>query len=259
MSHQIIEKYFFLKPLKPLLEYFEKIAIRNSVGIVAVCRYLENIAATYDSHKPILRLEDISLLDDHSEPSEDLRKCHNIDGNIIMYVGNLEKYQGIDLLLKSFQRVVRISQEANLVIIGGSARDIEKYQAKAKRSGIGKNTFFIGPRPISQLASLLDQADILVSPRIQGGNTPMKIYSYLDSGKPLIATHLYTHTQVLDDQIALLVNPNSKAMSDGISYLLSNKNYSERLARQAKDRVKNEFSFDAFKRKLADFYMDIKR
>jgi glycosyltransferase involved in cell wall biosynthesis len=259
MPQQVIDKYFFLKPLRPALEYLQKIAILKSAGIVAVCSYLESIAVGVDSHKPVLRLQDISLLDDHSEPGQDVRKHYNIDGSIIMYVGNLERYQGIDLLLESFQRVLQISPRANLVIVGGATDDIEKYQARAKRLQIETNTFLIGPRPISQLGSLLNQADILISPRIQGGNTPMKIYSYMDSGRPLIATRLYSHTQVLDDNIALLVDPNSEAMSDGILFLLGDRNYRESLAARARNRAKAEYSFDAFKQKLTAFYITMEK
>ena len=48
---------------------------------------------------------------------------------------------------------------------------------------------------------------MLVSPRLKGLNTPMKIYSYLDSGSAVLATRLRTHTQVLDDRLAYLVDP----------------------------------------------------
>ena len=37
-----------------------------------------------------------------------------------------------------------------------------------------------------------------VSPRSRGTNTPLKIYQYLRSGKPIVATRLLTHTQVLE-------------------------------------------------------------
>ena len=46
---------------------------------------------------------------------------------------------------------------------------------------------------------------MLVSPRIRGTNTPLKIYSYLRSGKPIVATDLLTHTQVLSPEVARLV------------------------------------------------------
>ena len=42
---------------------------------------------------------------------------------------------------------------------------------------------------------------------ITGTNTPLKIYSYLRSGKPIVATNLLTHTQVLTPDIAKLVEP----------------------------------------------------
>ena len=53
---------------------------------------------------------------------------------------------------------------------------------------------------------------MLVSPRLKGLNTPMKIYSYLDSGSAVLATRLRTHTQVLDDGIAYLVEPEPVAL-----------------------------------------------
>ena len=62
-----------------------------------------------------------------------------------------------------------------------------------------------------RVARLLGEADVLVSPRLKGLNTPMKIYSYLDSGTAVLATRLRTHTQVLDDRTAYLVDPVSEA------------------------------------------------
>jgi len=45
---------------------------------------------------------------------------------------------------------------------------------------------------------------VLVSPRSSGTNTPLKIYQYLRAGRPIVATRLLTHTQVLSDQTAIL-------------------------------------------------------
>ena len=50
------------------------------------------------------------------------------DGPIAMYVGNLERYQGIDLLLEGFRHTLRTLPSANLVIVGGRADDILRYR-----------------------------------------------------------------------------------------------------------------------------------
>lgn len=82
----------------------------------------------------------------------------------------------------------------------------------------------------------------------------MKIYSYLDSGKPVLATRLPTHTQVLDDTIAYLVNPETREMAAGIIELTENTTLSATLGDNARKRVKEEYSLPAFKRKLTAFY-----
>ena len=109
-------------------------------------------------------------------------------------------------------------------------------------------------RPISVLDDLLRQADVLVSPRLKGLNTPMKIYSYLDSGTAVLATRLRTHTQVLDDRIAYLVEPEPEALGQGLADLLSDPGLRSRLATQAKAYVQQEFTPEAAHRKLGSFY-----
>jgi glycosyltransferase involved in cell wall biosynthesis len=254
IAQQIIEKYRAIRPLKKALDFLEKIVIRQSLGVLAVCKYLEDIVHKHDPYKPIVRLEDISLLHENPQQGELLKEILDINGPVIMYVGNLEKYQGIDLLLDSFRNVIKKVPDANLVIVGGNEADIQTYKSRSMHMGINKSVHFIGPKPISQLTSLLQQADILVSPRIKGINTPMKIYSYLDSGRPVLATRLPTHTQVLDDQIALLSQTNSPAMAEGMITLITDKKFASQLANCAKEKVRAEFSREAFERKLLAFY-----
>jgi glycosyltransferase involved in cell wall biosynthesis len=240
-----------------MLKRLERIIIKKADGVVAVCKYIEEIARECDPKSNILRLEDISLLQKSTHKAESLTDTLSISNPIIMYVGNLEAYQGIDLLLESFQRVIQEIAAVNLIIIGGSSEDIKKYRRKSVMLEIHKRTHFIGPRPTSQLESYLKQADILISPRIKGGNTPMKIYSYLDSGKPVLATRLSTHTQVLDDKIAVLTLPDPNSMAEGIISLIADKKIASQIAANARERVKTNFTRDVFKKKLIGFYENI--
>ena len=69
--------------------------------------------------------------------------------------------------------------------------------------GLSKFFRFTGIRPPSEVRTAVHLCDILVSPRTSGTNTPLKIYSYLRSGKPIVATNLYTHTQVLNEEVSV--------------------------------------------------------
>jgi glycosyltransferase involved in cell wall biosynthesis len=85
----------------------------------------------------------------------------------------------------------------------------------------------------------------------------MKIYSYLDSGTAVLATRLRTHTQVLDERTAYLVDPEPLALGAGLATLLGDDSLREGLAARAKDHVRREFTPEAAARKLEAFYATI--
>lgn len=254
LADQVVEKFVFLKPLGAVLRFCEGLAVKGSCGVVAVCRALEDIARGYAPDKPIVRLEDISLLDSTINSDEVLRDRLHLAGPIMLYVGNLEKYQGIDLLLQGFQRALHQGCRGNLVIIGGTPETIAAYREYAGQLQVAEHTFFCGPRPVELLGHFLAQADILLSPRITGNNTPMKLYSYLDSGKVVLATNLPTHTQVLTDAFACLVEPEPTSMAAAMTKLLNNPELCARLGAAGKRVARENYSLEAFRSKLTDFY-----
>jgi glycosyltransferase involved in cell wall biosynthesis len=183
-----------------------------------------------------------------------IRSKLGIQELIIMYVGNLEIYQGVDLLLESFALTSAKTDQAKLVVIGGEQADIQKYQNQAENLGIRDHVYFLGPKPVDDLGYYLSQADILVSPRVKGKNTPMKLYSYLDSGKPLVATNLATHTQVLTPKLAILTNPEPQAFAAGLLRLIEDENLRMQLGTAGKQLIEQKHTYAAFRRRLSGLY-----
>jgi glycosyltransferase involved in cell wall biosynthesis len=258
MSDQLLAKLTFLGSFRKIFEFFEKTAVRHSSGVIPVCKAIEKKIRTFAPDKPLLRLEDISLLqDDAAVPPELLREQFGCHGKMVMYVGNLERYQGIALLLEAFALLDPAAFPSSLVIIGGTAKDIQHYTGMAGRLGIGSRTFFIGPRPAAHLAMYLRQADLLVSPRTEGENTPMKIYSYMDSGKPVLATRIVSHTQVLDESIAFLAAPQAADMAAALRQIFSDSVEAGRRAARAKEKATAEYCRPAYEKKIMTFYNEM--
>lgn len=253
---QLMDKAPFLAILGSPLQWFEKRAAQNSSGVVAVCQELVDLAVSYSPQTPTVCLEDIDL-QEFRDGAEDIKSKYNLASPILLYVGNLESYQGIDLLLESFSVIKEEQEPPQLAIIGGSEKHISHYRGIAKEAGLEPFVFFCGPRDFSLLGYYLAQADILVSPRTKGNNTPMKIYSYLGSGKAILATRLPTHTQVLDDTVACLREPTPESFADGIVTLINNKDVREKLGENGKNLARERYSIESYRRKLADFYQDI--
>jgi glycosyltransferase involved in cell wall biosynthesis len=258
LAEQMVEAYPVLSVALPVLRYCESVAVRRSLGVLTVCAALEDVAHGHDPAKLVGRVEDSTLLGsgdtDGAGGNGRLLDSIRRDGPVAMYVGNLERYQGIDLLLEGFRHTLRQVPRASLVIVGGHEDDIRRYRAKADGLGILPRVHFLGPHPVTMLPSLLSQADVLVSPRLKGLNTPMKIYSYLDSGTAVLATRLRTHTQVLDDRTAYLVEAEAESLGGGLAALLSDGPLRRQLAMHAKEYVQEEFTPEAARRKLATFY-----
>jgi len=120
---------------------------------------------------------------------------------------------------------------------------------KALELNIGERVHFIGEIAPARIPLFLSLTDALVSPRISGTNTPLKIYSYLKSGKPLVATNLWTHTQILNEKIAVLVETDPQSLARGLMFALFDKDASRR-AQNAKTFADNEFTFANYKRKI---------
>ena len=76
------------------------------------------------------------------------------------------------------------------VFMGGDADAVAAVRARLAAAGAGARCVFTGTRPPSELPAFLALADVLVSPRVRGENTPFKVYSYMASGKPLVATRI---------------------------------------------------------------------
>ena len=183
---------------------------------------------------------------------ENLRQTLNIHDHIIMYAGNLEHYQGLDLLLESVSLLKHSRNlDLSLVVIGGDDDSILKYRKVISTLGISEIVFLIGPKPVEHLSSYLSQADILVSPRLKGVNTPMKLFSYLASGKPTLVTNLPTHTQVVDSCSAFIANPNPKDFSEGLYTLLSDKQLCRQIGIEAQKLVRENHSRTSFGKRFA--------
>ena len=254
IPEQMNDRYGLPAWLHRILVAAERLAARNAVGAITCCRALEQIVREHAPGLPVRTIEDVTMIG----PERAGERPEDIAGGepAILYVGSLEPYQGIDLLLAAFARLDGRAFPSRLVVVGGNAAQIAAYREQARRHGVAERVDFLGPRPVEELGCYLRAATIVVSPRTQGRNTPMKVYSYLDSGRPLVATRLPTHTQVLGDDVAMLVEPEPGDMARGLGQLLANPALRDRLAAAARRQVQERNTPAAYARELMGFLQD---
>jgi glycosyltransferase involved in cell wall biosynthesis len=254
IAQQMVETFPFLRPLTPVLDSLEGLAVRRAVAAAPVCNALTDLARRRGARE-VITLHDISQLKDPGRPgSGELRRSLGIDGTVVMYVGNLEPYQGIDLLLDAFALAARTDPSLHLVVAGGSPPDVARYQTRSEELGLGGRAHLIGPWPAERLDELLAEADILTVPRIRGINTAMKVFPFLHSGKPVLVTDLPTHTQILSNQVAALAPAEPKGFAEVLGKLARDPDWQRELGLAGRAFVEGGHTYDAHKARMDRLY-----
>jgi glycosyltransferase involved in cell wall biosynthesis len=241
---QQLENFEFTRSpaLISLFKKMERFVLRNSQAVIVICRDLmDTVAALGYGHKAV-QVENFLDFPAEEIPAEEIarkKREYAPEGDkVVLYAGNFEPYQGIPLLLRAVQK---IAEGAVFLLLGGAGRSLLEIKDLAKSLGIRDRVIFVDKVSPSQVPLFIGLADVLVSPRISGTNTPLKIYSFLKSGKPLVATRLWTHTQVLNERHAILADPNPEDLARGIEFALWREEAQAR-ARAAEQWARTEFA-----------------
>ena len=247
--------------LKRIFEFLEVRSLRAADAIITICPALRDqvqALAPWAMDKHVLIensiFDDVVLadtvamhgaLENYPEPAE-------LAGGkkAVVYAGTLEHYQGIDMLLDGIADLARRRDDFALLVAGGSEAQVEKYEALANTLGISEVVRFIGQQTPNAARYLAANADIVLSPRSSGTNTPLKIYEQLACGVPLVATAIYSHTQVLSSELAVLVEPSAEGLADGIEQLLDDPEHGERLVSAAQAHYAKHYARPAYTQKL---------
>jgi glycosyltransferase involved in cell wall biosynthesis len=248
-------------PILWLAEALERHALEHSAAAVTVCTSLTNDVKARAPQLPVFQVEDPPLVDSRTTPpppeavAELRRELALGPWPVVLYSGNFEPYQGVELLLDALALV----PHTQLVLMGGSPADVARMKAEARGRGVGERCVFSGQRPPSELPAFFALADLLASPRAKGQNTPFKLFTYLASGRPLVATRIPTHTQLLDDTTAFLVEPTAEGLASGLRAALDQPEDAAVRARRGRELLEREYSVARYREKIALAYAAVER
>ena len=226
-------------PLSWLIRTAEKWAIRNSSLVMTISPDMSDHVRQVRPDMRVSVIPDIPLSSGEPDPERGLAQIPEPfrGRKIVAYTGSLAKYQGIDLLIRAMNEVTSAIPKAALVIVGGDDKGIERLTRLAGSIGMMQHLLFLGKKPPEQVPDFLAAADLLVSPRRGGINPPGKIYTYMQSGKPIVATDVPAHTAILDSKTAVLRPPTPDGIADGIIWALAHPDECNQKAAAAKDFV----------------------
>ena len=194
---------------------------------------------------------------------EEARKKLNLPGDKILigYVGMLKTMgveKGVDVSIRS---LLNLKENISLVLVGGMEDDILYYTDLAREIGVLERVVFIGNVPHSAVPLYLKSFDILIAPFPDAAHykscmSPLKLFEYMASGRPIIVTDLPSIREVLDEESAIFIKPNSHHdLGKAINNLVENKNLGEKIANQAHKLVQEKFTWEKRTSNILNFIL----
>lgn len=248
--------------LKSLFRRLQESCIRVSEVVITICPDLTNYVNTVDdgARKNILIensiFDPVRVVGPEAGESGPVRKSLPADTvlpadrRIILYAGTLENYQGIELLLNAFHETLQSCADAFLLVVGGTNSQVQYYTELSRMLGIDQQVTLLGNQPQRDVPGYMERAAVLVSPRVEGTNTPLKVYQQLASGIPLVATDIESHTQILDDSVAFLAPPQPGPYAHAIVHALTRHEDAAERAHRAQQLYMEKYSRPSYTEKM---------
>lgn len=251
------------KGLIRLFTWLEDLAIRRANAVITICPDLADyvLERVDDPEKHFLIensiFEPVHMRQDSGKQSPKAEKATETESPIsipsgsrtVVYAGTFEHYQGIDILIEAFRQVQKETPDAYMVLVGGTAGQVAHCRELAGESLL-KSCVIRERMDKTLVTPLIDGAAVQMSPRSSGTNTPLKVYEQLASGIPLVATAIYSHTQVLSDDVAYLVEPTPEAMAKGILQALGDGVDGNPKVKAAKKLYEDRYSRPVYEQKI---------
>lgn len=238
-----------------LFERLEKRTIQSAGAVITICPELMHYVQDRFPQTTSVLIENVAdnsiVFPPDSNQQEQIKKQLGLGREkIILYYGTLEPYQGISLLIASAVQVVASGRtDVRFVVVGGREEQTRLYRQQAHEQGVEKYFSFAGFVAPQCVPSYIDLADMLVSTRMQGTNSPLKIYSYLRSGKPIVATDHVTHTQILTPAVAVLALPTPVDFARAVLWTLDHPDQARQVSMAAGQLAEKNYSYQDYLRK----------
>ncbi len=251
-------KNFLRNRIMDMYAQIEAYTVRHAQAVIATGPGLAAAVQKMDPDCFCTHLFDIPSSLGEADPAEiqTRRAALAKDPNDILatYVGSFAVYQGVDLLFEAIPSALKACPHLRFIIIGGSNEEIRHYQSRLEVAGVSDAVSFIGKVSPESLPATLGASDLLLSPRISGNNTPLKLLDYLKAGRAIVATDLEANRLILDDSMSAFSALRPEAFAGAIADMANNDSLRELKAAKGRRLIDEVYNFTNYRLKLQTIY-----
>lgn len=203
---------------------------------------------------------DLEVFESISQTKDELRMELGLprDEFLVGYVGRF-KTLGMEKGIKTMIEVLPLlDKNVKIVFVGGEELEIRDYKKLSNRLNAASQCLFFDYQPRLKSIKYTKAMDVLVipfpnKPHYAFYASPLKLFEYMASSRPIIASDLPALREILNDKNALFFQPdNANDLARAIKMIKSSKMLGLHLSQQAAADVKN-YTWDNRAKKILDF------
>jgi len=156
------------------------------------------------------------------------------DRPVVAYLGVMNRYQGVDLLLDAVRLLKERGVRLHLLMMGYPD---EPYRVKAREMGIDGMVTFTGRIPYDDAPRFLGAADIAVSPKLSRTEANGKLLNYLACALPVVCFDTPVNREIVGDDGVLVPCGDVAALAEGINRLATEDGVRRLLGERARQRA----------------------
>jgi glycosyltransferase involved in cell wall biosynthesis len=186
-------------------------------------------------------------------PDESLVAQLGLEGKrVVVFLGVLTPYQGVDQLLEAVPLVCRAVPDAHFLILGYPNE--ERYRSQVAQRGLAGAVTLPGRIAYAEAPRWLRLGRLAVSPKQSLTEANGKLLNYMACGLPTVATDTPVNRELLGDLGLYAPVGDVRGLADRIVELLDDEPRRATLSPALRERAESEFAWPALGRKLAAFY-----
>lgn len=175
--------------------------------------------------------------------------------SIVVYLGILSKYQGVDILLDSIKTISEKRNDIHFLIMGYP--NVDLYMNKAREMGIENFVTFTGKTPYLQIYDFLGMGDIAVSPKLSKTEANGKLYNYMAAGLPTVVFESKINREIVGEFGIYAKYGDYKDLAKKILWTIDNKKDAKKLSEGGKKQAIGKYSWAKSIRNIENIYYDL--
>ncbi len=254
----IIKDEWYHKPFKFIYNFFLYFVLRHSRKIIATTpNYVEG-SSILRRFKNKIEIVPNFVDTEKFNPGVDgsrIRRLYNLnEKKIILFIGRLVPYKGVEYLIRAFAEVKKELDNSALVIVGDGP-------LKKKLKNLAENmedVYFVNPDD-NDIPLYYSSCDVFVLPSVTRQEAfGISLIEAMACGKPVIAINISGMPYIVGDAGIVIEPKNAAALRDAILKILSDKKLAGELGKRARDRVEENFTSNIAVDKIERVYISVR-